>query len=189
MNKILSRFYGIMNVSVCMYVLDIIVGIIMICFTDFSIKLCSVVVGSLILIHGLFSLIRYLYDGFGIRLFSFELVNSVASIVLGLFVIFYPLESLSLLGVVFGIWLIVFAICKLFYLFRMIKFNDEIYPLIGFITLLELIMGVVVIINPFSSFMLATKLIGYFLIATSLLDVIYCLLFKKRAKQILKMFE
>ena len=50
-------------------------------------------------------------------------------------------------------------------------------------------MGVVVIINPFSSFMLATKLTGYFLIATSLLDVMYCLLFKKRAKQLLKIFE
>lgn len=189
MDKIMNRFYRMMNITVFMYLFDIMVGISLIYFTDFSIKVCSVLVGTVITVHGLFSLIRYLYDGLASTIFKGEIVNSVASIVLGLFGIFYPFDTLSLLGILFGLWLTFYALYKIHYLIKLFKNNDEIYPLVGFICLLEIIMGIVVIINPFSSFMLATKLTGYFLIATSLLDVMYCLLFKKRAKQLLKIFE
>lgn len=189
MDKIVERFYRMMNVSVFMYIFDIIVGALLIYYADLAVKIYAVVLGCLMLVHGLFDLIRYLYDGLGNRIFTADVTMAVSSIIFGIFTILYTFESVSLIGVMFGIWLIVYALQKVYYLFILIKHDEEIYPLIGFITLLEVIMGVLVILNPFDSFMLVTKLIGYFAIATSLLNVMYCLLFKKRAKQLLKIFE
>ncbi|MGN1338490.1 MAG: DUF308 domain-containing protein [Candidatus Coprovivens sp.] len=189
MDKIVERYYKMMNISVFMYIFDIIVGALLIYYADLAIKIYAVVLGSLMLIHGLFDLIRYLYDGLGNRIFNSDVTMAVSSIIFGLFTIFYTFESINLIGVIFGIWLIVYSFQKSYYLFVLVKNNEEIFPLVGFITLLDFIMGVLVIINPFDSFIIVTKLIGYFSIASSLLNVMYCLLFKKRAKQLLKMFE
>lgn len=188
-DKIVERYYKMMNISVFMYIFDIIVGALLIYYADLAIKIYAVVLGSLMLIHGLFDLIRYLYDGLGNRIFNSDVTMSVSSIIFGLFTIFYTFESINLIGVIFGIWLIVYSFQKSYYLFVLVKNNEEIFLLVGFITLLDFIMGVLVIINPFDSFIIVTKLIGYFSIASSLLNVMYCLLFKKRAKQLLKMFE
>lgn len=188
-DKIVERYYKMMNISVFMYIFDIIVGALLIYYADLAIKIYAVVLGSLMLIHGLFDLIRYLYDGLGNRIFNSDVTMAVSSIIFGLFTIFYTFESINLIGVIFGIWLIVYSFQKSYYLFVLVKNNEEIFPLVGFITLLDFIMGVLVIINPFDSFIIVTKLIGYFSIASSLLNVMYCLLFKKRAKQLLKMFE
>ena len=69
------------------------------------------------------------------------------------------------------------------------KNNEEIYPLVGFIAVLLVIMGLSTIINPFSGFMIITKLIGIFLICASLFEGMVCSLFKKRAQSILDIFE
>ena len=61
--------------------------------------------------------------------------------------------------------------------------------LVGFISILMIIMGIVVLINPFSSFMLITKLIGIFTVCYGLFEAMYISLFKKRAKNLLKIFE
>lgn len=189
MNKIVDRFYKMMNISLAFVVLDIIVGFIFIKYADVSAKLSIVILGSYILIHGLFNLIKYFYDGLANKIFHFDLFSGIFCLIIGLFAILFPKKTLTVIGIVFGLWLLINGVVKLIYTYKLMKNNEEVYPLIGFISVLMVIMGIVVFINPFSSFMLITKLIGIFTVCYGLFEAMSISLFKKRAKNILKIFE
>lgn len=188
MEMIVNRFKGIMNYSILVTLLDLIVGCILVFCTSFATKVCAVIAGSLILVHGLFYLVKYFYDGLGLKIFRVDLIVGIAAIILGLFTIFNPFSAVSVLGILFGIWLILMACEKFYYVAKFIKVNEEIYPLVGFISILILIMGILCVVNPFESFMIISKLVGIFIICSALFDLMTCMLFKKRALNILKIF-
>ena len=56
-------------------------------------------------------------------------------------------------------------------------------------SVLFFVMGIVVLINPFKSFMLVTRLIGIFMVCTGVFEVMTCTLFKRRTNSILDMFK
>lgn len=189
MNKVIKRFESLMLYSLIMPLLDIIVGFLYLKFTDFSMKVNIVILGVSIVLHGLFYFIRYIYDGLGCKVFSFELIVSVIAVFLGIFTIFSPFEAIKSIGYFFCGWLCVKALNILFYGINFIKAKQDISPLTLFIALLMLIMGILVAFNPFKSFMLITRLIGIFMICSGLFDGMICLLFRRNAKNILEMFK
>jgi uncharacterized membrane protein HdeD (DUF308 family) len=100
-----------------------------------------------------------------------------------------PTYFISLLGVGIGIWLLSVGVESLFYSYRLWQNKEEIYSLILFIGLCSLVMGVLTVINPFSRFMLLPKLVGIFVVANGILNIVQILLFKKRSKNIIKVFK
>ncbi len=189
MDKVIKRFEGLMLSSLLFVFLDIMIGILFLKYTELSTQLNVVILGSLILIHGLFYLIRYFYDGLGCKFFAFDLIIGVASFILGIFTIFNPFSALKIMGVFFCIWLITSGIEKIFYGFKFMKAQEDIYPLTCFIGILLILMGLIALINPFKGFMVITRLVGLFLICSGIFDGMVCLLFKRRAKQILNIFR
>ena len=189
MDKVTSRFKKIVNYSVLMEIFDIIVGIMLFVYTSFSIKICAVIIGALILVHGLFSLIRYFYDGLASRFFAMDLIVGVSGVILGLFLMFNTFDTLSFLGYLFAAWLIIVGLHRLVYGIKLVKINDEIYPLICMMGLLIVVMGCLVLFNPFESFMLITKLIGIFIVVNTIFEVMTLNLYKKRIEYLLDLFE
>jgi len=189
MDKITSRFKRIINFSVGMEIFDIIVGIILFVYTSFSIKMCAVLIGALILVHGLFSLIRYFYDGLASKFFAMDLIVGVSGVILGLFLMFNTFDTLSFLGYLFAAWLIIVGLHRILYGIKLVKINDEIYPLVCMMGLLIVVMGCLVLFNPFESFMLITKLMGIFLIVNTIFEVMTLSLYKKRVQYVIDLFE
>lgn len=189
MTKITSRFKKMMMVSLGVALLDMIVGILFIAYTSFSMKINLIILGALFLVHGLFYFIRYIYDGFGKNVFVVDLVAGVASIILGVFSIFNTYDASQVIGIVFCIWLVIAGSQKLYFGIKLMKKQDEIYPLTTFIAILLYVMGLLAVFNPFSSFMLITRLVGIFLICAGVFETMSCMLFRKRADSILDMFK
>ena len=200
MNKVIKRFENMMFSSLLMVFFNVLVGLVLIFFNDFSTKINYVIVGSFILVNGLFYIIRYLYDGLGNKFFAIDLITGVISVLLGIFTFInlkyrlletddFVLTIDKVMGIIFGIWLIVGFIEKIFYGIKFMKANEEIFPLITFISVLFLVMGVIVIFNPFKAFMLISRLIGLFMVCAGLFESMVCMLFRRRAKNILKVFE
>lgn len=200
MNKVIKRFENMMFSSLLMVFFNVLVGLVLIFFNDFSTKINYVIVGSFILVNGLFYIIRYLYDGLGNKFFAIDLITGVISVLLGIFTFInlkyrlletddFVLTIDKVMGIVFGIWLIVGFIEKIFYGIKFMKVNEEIFPLITFISVLFLVMGVIVIFNPFKAFMLISRLIGLFMVCAGLFESMVCMLFRRRSKYILKIFE
>ena len=115
MRKITNRFEKMMLISMGVSLIDVIVGVLFIVCTSFSTKVNMVILGATILVHGLFYVIRYLYDGLGKKVFSVDLISGVASIILGVFTIFNTFDPLSVLGILFCIWLFISGGEKLYY--------------------------------------------------------------------------
>lgn len=189
MNKVTERFNKVMLASMGVYVLDIIVGIVFFLFNTFSNRVCCVILGALLLVHGLFYLIRYVYDGLGRKVFAMDLVFGVASVVFGLFTIFAPIELISYYLLLYGIGLCIRGLEIMSYGVVFMKKHEEIFPIVSITALLIIIMGVLAILNPFSQFILTLRLVSYFSIVTGLFGCVYSSLLKKRSRAILDMYK
>ena len=189
MNKVIDRYNKLLNVSMLFVVFDVVLGIMLLKFTEASFKIIMVLLGCFILVNGLFSLIRFFYDGLANKIFKADLVNGIAGVIIGAYSIFSPNYSLKIIGLVFAIWILVVGLIKGFYTFQLMKNDDEVYPLFAFIALLDILMGVVTLINPFKTFMIISKAVAIFIICYSLVEGVYISLLKRRGKQMLKLFE
>lgn len=189
MTNVTKRFKRLMLTSLGVAVLDIMIGILFIAYTSFSVKMNLIILGALFLVHGLFYLIRYVYDGLGKKVFAVDLIAAVASLILGGFTLLSNFEAADIIGVVFCVWLVISGAQKLYFGVKLLKKQDVIYPLVTFISVLFFVMGVIALINPFKSFMLITRLIGIFLVCSGVFEVMTCTLFKRRAESILDMFK
>lgn len=189
MNRVASRFKKMMLASIGISILDIIVGVVFFLCNDFSNKVCSVIIGALILVHGLFYLIRYIYDGLGRKVFSIDVIFGVAAIIVGLFSMFNPIENLSMYLLLFGVGICIIGLDMLCYGIIFMSKHEETFPLITLMSLLVIIMGVLAILNPFKQFILTARLVSYFGIATGLFGCLYNNLFKRRTNAILAMYK
>lgn len=189
MDKVVKRFNGLLLSSIVFSVLDVIIGFMLFKYTELSMKVNMVIIGSLITIHGLHFIIRYIYDGLGSKIFAIDLIVGVMAVIMGVFTVFNPYEALEVIGIFVAIWFFISAIEKLFYGIKFMKAQEEIYPLIMFIMILSVVMGVLCLFNPFHSFMLISRLAGLFIVCSGLFDIMVSFLFKSRANVLLKMFK
>jgi uncharacterized membrane protein HdeD (DUF308 family) len=189
MTKIMERFNKMMFASLGIYALDIIVGILFLMFNSVQDRVCCVVLGALILVHGLFFLIRYVYDGLGRKIFASDVIFGVAASIFGLFMIFVPAELLTHYLLLYGIGLCIIGLEVMYYGIIFMKKREETYPLVTSTALLIIIMGILAILNPFKQFMLTLRLVSYFSIATGLFGCSCSNLFKRRARAILDMYK
>ena len=189
MGKVAMRFRKMMFSSIGIFLLDIIIGVLFFVYEDFSADIYSVIVGAGILVHGLFYLIRYIYDGFGRKIFNVDVIFAVASIILGLFGMFNPIKELNLYLILFGVGTCLYGVEMLCFGISFMKKHEETFPLVTFMSLLIIIMGVLAIINPFENFILTARLVSYFSIASGLLGCLCSNLFRRRTFAILDMYK
>ncbi len=188
MSKVDLRLKGLMMISVIMAVVDVSVGCLLTFYLKFSTKLAAVIIGTVILLHGMYHLIRYIYDGLGKKVFAVNLITAVINVILGIFTIVYPFSSINHLGIMFGIYLLGNAYEKGFYGWKLMKKQDASYPIVCFLAFLLVFMGVLVMFNPFKGFMLSTKLSGLFMVCSGVFEAMICKLFFDKSDVLLKMF-
>lgn len=191
MEVIEKRFKKFQLFSMLVAVFSLIVGCIFLGFEDQLLAdVYIIVIGCLVVIAGLFSLVKYFYDGLANDVYKFEIINGIALLILGAFMLLGNFENLySIIGIFFGIYYLLIGIMKGYYTFKFLKNNEEIYPLFLIMSILVVVMGILSIFNPFGAFMLITRLISIFLVVGSVLELMAASLFKKRSKYILKIFE
>ena len=189
MSKVEVRFKGLMLVSLIMVLIDISVGLLLNQYLKFTMKSTAVIVGSVMLLHGMFYLIRYIYDGLGKKVFNMDLIVAVMDIVLGIFTFIYNFNSTNEIGVAFAFYFFSNCLEKGYYGVKFMKEKDSAYPVVFFMAIALLIMGVLVMFNPFSRFMLVTRLAGMFLVCSGIIDGMICKMFFDKSGSFLKMFN
>jgi uncharacterized membrane protein HdeD (DUF308 family) len=189
MNKVTERFNKMMFASMGIFALDILVGLLFFVCDTFTDRVSCVILGSLILVHGLFFMIRYIYDGLGRKVFALDVIFGVAAIIFGLFTIFVPTEFISNYLLLFGIGLCILGLEMFSHGIVFMKKREEIFPLVTSTGVLIIIMGIVAIINPFKDFVLTFRLVTYFAVATGVFGCSCSNLFKRRTRAILDMYK
>ena len=189
MNDIVSKFKKLQLISVVMLALNLAVAIVLYRYPDYSVKVNSLILGGLLMVHGFFSFIKYFYNKINSKIFSYNLVSGVVALILGLFLCLYEVKTISVVGILVGIWFVSEAMIEMIRCIKLFKNHEEIAPLVTFSSLIILVMGALIIFNPFHKYINIPKLISIFMFAYSVLYGMICLLYRKRAKELLSIFR
>ena len=158
---------------------SIIVSILMICLSLFlmfkpleSLEVFTVIFAIIILLSGLGYLISYFTISKESRLFSIDLLLGLVTIISGIMLILYKKDVINVFPIILGIWIIISNLFKLQLSINLSLFLDNAYLGLVLITILMIVFGLLLIINPFASFMTITVTAGTLLLITEVINLI-----------------
>ena len=186
MVSMIKKINEYINLSIILSVLFMIVGILLIVWPKASLDTFAYVIGTIMIIYGIYSFI----DSFSINpaLCLFQMTNSILSFLLGICVFLNPSIFESILPIALGIFFIISGAFSSRISF-IIKDIDNSYIISLFTSILMIICGVVLIINPGNTALVITTLIGIILIVYSVSAIVDMFVFKSRVKEIDKYFS
>ncbi len=158
---------------------SIIVSILMICLSLFlmfkpleSLEVFIVIFAIIILLSGLGYLISYFTISKESRLFSIDLLLGLVTIISGIMLLVYKKDVINVFPIILGIWIIISNLFKLQLSINLSLFLDNAYLGLVLITILMIVFGLLLIINPFASFMTITVTAGTLLLITEVINLI-----------------
>ncbi len=177
-----KAFDRITNSIIGLSILTLIIGFILIIFPTVTLETLGIVSGIYLIAHGIVLLMLEMKL---IKIFvPFEnVIIGFFSILLGFILLSKP-ESISfLLATILGIWMIVTSInsIKVALFFKNVKAFPWLYVLI--IGILDIMLGFLVIFNPFEAVTTLTVYLGIILIIHSILNILDMIILKKNVKE------
>ena len=146
------------------------------------------IITSIILIAlGIGAIFNY-FSKATLRIFNYNLVYGIISIVLGVLIAVNPFALVNIITIAFGIWLVFSGLIKVNYGLNFKRINEDSWLLTLVIGILTLVFGVIVIINPFINLYL-TQVLGLFISIYAVLEFTESILLKQRSSAFLKQFK
>ena len=174
------------NLSIVLSILFMIVGLLLIVWPKASLDTFAYVIGTIMIIYDIYSFI----DSFSINpaLCLFQMTNSILSFLLGICVFLNPSIFESIIPITLGIFFVISGIFSLRISF-IIKDMGSSFVMSLISSILMIICGIILIINPAGTIIVLTTLIGILLIVYSISNVVDMCIFKSRVKEIDKYFN
>lgn len=183
MRKEINKY---LNLSIVMSILFAILGIILVVSPESSISTISYMLAAFLLVYGIYNFI----DSFTINpiFFFMKMTSSVISIILGIVIFLNPEIFKNLIPISLGIFFVINGIFKTRMSF-IIKDVDNYFILSLIASILTIICGIVLIINPSISAIMITTMIGIIVIVYAIFDIVDAFILKHKVKEISKYFE
>ena len=155
----------------------LVIGLLLFIRPEGTLSLISYTIGGILVIIGTNSLINY-YRGKE-YVSKFELVYGVLGVLGGFVLILNPKAIVSLIPFIIGVWIVISSLSKLKYAVELNSKKTRTGIISLAIIILTLVLGVVLIFNPFSGAVFITKMIGLFLFAYVILDIVQSSIIKR----------
>ena len=134
--------------AILISILMIFFSIFLIVKPDASILFFILLFGVLLVISGLGSLFSYFLTEKEDRLFSFDLISGILTILCGVFTIIYRNDLVQVLPIILGLWIIFSSLLKMQVAINFSSFSKS-YLWLLLLEVLMIVLGVVLITNPF----------------------------------------
>ena len=157
----------------------IILGILLLVSPMKSLEVAVIFFAAIMIVNGISSFISYFMLPNEERLFSLDLVTGIVTTLTGSLIYLYRMDLINVFPVILGIWIIVSNLIKMQLSINLSAIAGSNWFLLLITQILMIILGVVLITNPFSSLIALTTLAGSFLIiaeVASLIESIYILI-------------
>lgn len=158
--------------SIFISVLMIILGLILVINPIKSLEVIVIAFSIIMIINGISSFITYFTTSKEDRLFSLDLIIGMSTILYGILVFIFRLDLINILPIVLGVWIIISNLFKLQLSINLISVEGSGFIGLVLISILMIILGVVLIINPFGSSIVITQLAGILLLITEVINLI-----------------
>ena len=187
LDKISLDFSKIILGSIILNILFLLFGIIIYLNPLVAANTVGIIIGIYFIVFGIFNIYEFLMRKI-VPLFNFKVMLGILSIVLGLLVILNPFRLIKILTFTLGLYLSVQAIFKCIEALKLKKYNYDGWLLQFVISVLLLIFGVFITINPMASMDIIEATV-IFVILSSILEICNLMLIHSKAKDILKLFK
>ena len=145
------------------------IGLVLLLLPETLNNIIGFVVGGCLLIFGIIGIIKYIktkeYK------FTSSLVSGILYSALGIVVFINPASVISLVTICLGVYLVINGILKTVFSFNLKRITTR---WIGALVMgiLTVILGLLLVINPFGSAVAITKLAGAFLVVVAIFDLV-----------------
>ena len=165
-------------------VLFAILGVVIIVKSEMTNKVVGILIGIFFILFGIY----YIYTSFEknkMKLFHYNYLFGILSIVLGIFIIFNPFSIINFLNILIGAWLVVESIKKFIYFLYFRKEQMAFKNIILVSSILLMLLGIMLIFNPFTTIVI-TQIVGTFILLDNIINLNDLVLLRRNSKKIIE---
>lgn len=160
----------------------LLMGIILTIWPGFMAGVITTVLGVVSIVIGIIRLIEYFTGDRYAAIFKYDMVIGILFIGFGLFALIWPGVIVSILPVIFGIFLIVSSLIKLQNAVDLKRLGYDRWWSVLIMGLVSVILGIVVICNPFRAVKLLIRFIGIFFMIDGITSLVSMYMFTKELR-------
>ena len=184
----IKKLNSFINSSICISIMFIIIGIIMVLMPKMSLEILGVILSVILIINGVILMITdiKLNNNF---IPVDMLPASMLSILLGIMMLIYPNVLSIIIPLMLGTWFIMTSIFKIRLTLYLSKIKNTPWILLMLISILSIVCGFILILNPIDSSVAITLFIGIVIIVYAISDITNMIVLKRNIKNLTKYFK
>ena len=175
--------------SVTSSIILFILGLLLFLKPDTVIHVVALILGIFIIVVGIFALLKYFRAEQKNGMIRFNIIYGGVCIVSGLILALTPSAIASILPIVLGIWMIISSLLKIQYALNIKEAGSTSWIPTFTLAMITLVVGILLVINPWRGAQVILQIVGGFLMAYALLDVIASFLLNKETKTLMKVID
>ncbi len=181
MQEIFKKVYRISLISSVVF---LIFGLLLIFQTEGVIKTISIIVGTILLVIGVFPIVNYFRNRQPGLLTGAGLLYGIFSVVAGIVIIFNKNLLSTIIPVLGGVWMIINSVNKIQIAMELRDSKIKSWFISFIFAIIILIMATLLILNPVRGAELVTKTVGIFIVIYSILDISDSVFIKVKSKEV-----
>ena len=184
----IKKLNSFINSSICISIMFIIIGIIMVIMPKMSLEVLGIILSVILIINGIILMITdiKLNNNF---IPVDMLPASMLSILLGIMMLIYPNILSIIIPLMLGTWFIMTSIFKIRLTLYLSKIQNTPWLLLMLISILSIVCGFILILNPIDSSVAITLFIGIVIIVYAISDIINMIVLKRNLNKLTKYFK
>lgn len=184
----IKKLNSFINSSICISIMFIIIGIIMVIMPKMSLEVLGIILSVILIINGIILMITdiKLNNNF---IPVDMLPASMLSILLGIMMLIYPNILSIIIPLMLGTWFIMTSIFKIRLTLYLSKIQNTPWLLLMLISILSIVCGFILILNPIDSSVAITLFIGTVIIVYAISDIINMIVLKRNINKLVKYFK
>lgn len=173
-------FKKYMKSSVFVSILLVILSLFLIFKPAYVIDFTMIFLGMIVIINGFIHTVSYFSTQKEFRGYSFELIEGILCMIVGLLFILVPNKISSFLSIILGLWIIVESLFKIQLAFNIKTKDNKDWLVLVIISIITIIIGLVMILNPFSSIITITSFAGIVLLISETINLVEAFLLLRK---------
>ncbi|MEG1782796.1 MAG: DUF308 domain-containing protein [Oscillospiraceae bacterium] len=170
-------------------IFSVVMGLLLMFYADMAGTAICLCLAAILTVRGVSSVVRYFFNKEEASLFRFDLIWGLILVAMGIFVFLRADVVISIVPLLFGLFILVNGVMTLQKAFNLKQLNYEKWWISALLGLLKGVLGGVMVMNPFAAAVTMVRFIGACLIFDGLSSfwTIFALsLAKKQTEQIIK---
>ncbi len=157
--------------SIVISLLLIVLALFMIVKPLGTVNVLMLILGYIMIVDGLIHFISYFSIKTEYRFFSYELAQSILYILLGLIIVYNSNTITTALPIFLGIWIVIEGIFRIQIAFNLSGVRNVQWGIMLIMSMIEVLLGIILIINPFPSLEVLTIVSGIMLLISQFIDI------------------